>query len=146
VVLITAISSISTLLLVCNYSINMVSRPAALFEPTDLVQAVDWLGKHGSPADVVLAAEPTSQLVAIRTPLRLYFGHEMETLHYEEKSQAVQRFYQGESPPGWLEAQGITWVIFGPNEAEWLQTPLESPGMKIAYQNQSVIVYRILHP
>ena len=146
VVLITAVASISTLLLVCNYSIAMVSRPAALFEPTVLVKAVDWLGKNGRPADVVLASAPTSQLVAIRTPLRLYFGHEMETLNYGEKSQAVQRFYQGESPSGWLEAQGITWVILGPNEAEWQQTPLESPELKIAYQNQSVIVYKIIHP
>lgn len=145
-VLITALASISTLLLVGNYSINMTRRPSTQFEPTALFQAVDWLAKNGTPDDVVLAAEPTSQLVAIRTPLRLYSGHEMETLHYDEKSQAVERFYRGEQPAGWLEAQGITWVIFGPHETEWRQTPLESSGMEIAYQNNLAIIYRIAHP
>jgi hypothetical protein len=124
----------------------MTQKPPALFEQTALVQAVDWLAKNGTADEVVLASEPTSQLVAIRTPLRLYFGHEMETLHYDEKSLAVERFYRGEQTPGWLEEQGITWVILGPHETEWRGTPLESDGVEIAYQNSLVIIYRITHP
>ena len=145
-VLVTALASMSTLLLVGTTSLGMAARPASLFEPAALVQAVDWLGKNGSPNDVVLAAEPTALLVAIRTPLRLYSGHAMETLNYAEKSQAVQRFYQGEQPSRWLVAQGITWVIFGPHEAEWRQTPLDSSGMENAYHNDQVIIYRVSHP
>lgn len=145
-VLITAMASMSTLVLVGTSSLGMTSRPASLFEPAALVQAVDWLGKNGTPNDVVLAAEPSALLVAIRTTLRLYSGHAMETLNYAEKSQAVQRFYQGGEPAGWLEAQGITWVIFGPHEADWRQTPLDSSGMKIAYHNDQVIIYRVSHP
>jgi hypothetical protein len=144
--LITALASISTVLLITNYTIVMTRRPPTLFEQTALVQAVDWLAINGSPDDVVLASEPTSQLVAIRTPLRLYFGHEMETLHYNEKSQVVERFYRGGEPPGWLKAQGITWVILSPHEIAWLGNPLESSGLEIAYQNSNVIVYRIAHP
>jgi hypothetical protein len=145
-VLFTGLASISTFLLVGYYTIDMTHRSSTLFEPTALVQAVDWLAKNGTPDEVVLASESTSQLVAIRTPLRLYFGHEMETLHYDEKSQAVERFYRGEQPDGWLEAQGITWVIFGPHETEWRQTPLGAAGLEIAYQNNLVTIYRITHP
>jgi hypothetical protein len=143
---ITALASISTFLLIGNYTIVMTQKPPALFEQTALVQAVDWLAKNGTTDEVVLASEPTSQLVAIRTPLRLYFGHEMETLHYDEKSLAVERFYRGEQTPEWLEVQGITWVILGPHETEWGGTPLESYGVEIAYQNSLVIIYRITHP
>jgi hypothetical protein len=107
---------------------------------------VDWLAKNGTSEDVVLASEPTSQLVAIRTPLRLYFGHEVETLHFDEKSQEVERFYRGEQAPVWLQAKGITWVILGPHETEWRGIPLEPAGVEIAYQNSLVTIYRITYP
>ena len=145
-VLITGLTSISTVLLVGILSLNITRQSSPQFEPTSLVQAVDWLGKNGAPSDVVLAAEPTSLLVAIRTPLRLYSGHAMETLHYLEKTQAVERFYQAEQPSGWLEAQGIQWVIYGPHEAELWQATPEFSGMKIAYRNNRVTIYRVPGP
>jgi hypothetical protein len=145
-VIITTLMSLSTLMLVGTYSLTMRSKPSALFEPAALVQAVDWLGKNGSSEEVVLASEPSSQLVAMRTPLRLYFGHVMETLHYDEKSLEVQAFFQGELAGEWLEAHGITWVIYGPHEAIWSEIPPEAPNLEIAYQNEQVIIYRITHP
>ena len=145
-VLITALASMSTLLLVGTSSMGMAARPPALFQPTELVQAVDWLGMNGGSNDVVLASQPTSLLVAIRTPLRLYSGHVMETLNYAEKSQAVQRFYQGEQPAGWLETQGITWVIFGPYEEGWQPALLDSSRLEVAYRNSQVIIYRVANP
>jgi hypothetical protein len=144
--LITAMESMSTLLLVGTSSLGMAARPPSLFEPNALVQAVDWLGTNGSSNDVVLAADPTSLLVAIRTPLRLYSGHPMETLHYSEKSVEVQQFYQGEQPAGWLKAQGINWVISGPNELGWQQTPMDTEGLVLAYTNNQVSIYRVSYP
>jgi len=145
-VLITALASMSTLLLVGTSSMGMAARPPALFQPTELVQAVDWLGMNGGSNDVVLASQPTSLLVAIRTPLRLYSGHVMETLNYAEKSQAVQRFYQGEQPAGWPETQGITWVIFGPYEEDWQPALLDSSRLEVAYRNSQVTVFRVAYP
>jgi hypothetical protein len=145
-VLLTALASISSLLLVGNSIMIMMNRPSTLFEPVALVQAVDWLAKNGTPDDVVLASEPTSQLVAIRTPLRLYFGHEMETLQYDKKSREVQLFYQGAQPGDWLEAKGITWVVFGPHESEGRWMPSEASNLEIAFQNGLVIIYKFSHP
>jgi hypothetical protein len=144
--IITALASLSTLMLIGTYSLTMKNRPAALFEPAALVQAVDWLGKNGTPDDVVLASEPSSQLVAMRTPLRLYFGHVMETLHYDEKTLEVQSYFQGNRPGSWLQAQGITWVINGPHEKTLTKNPLEGPELEIAYQNDQVIIYRVVFP
>jgi len=143
---VTALASMSTLLLLGTTSLGMAARPQSLFEPTGLVQAVRWLGKNGSSNDVVLDAEPTALLVAIQTPLRLYSGHAMETLYYDKKSQAVHLFYQGGQSAGWLQAQGITLVIFGPHEADWQQTPLVPSGMKLAYRNDQASIYRVDPP
>jgi hypothetical protein len=145
-VIITALASLSTLMLVGTYSLTMRNRPSALFEPAALVKAVDWLGKNGTPNDVVLASEPSSQLVAMRTPLRLYFGHVMETLHYDEKALEVQSYFEGKQPGGWLQAQGITWVIYGPHETAWRERPPDGSDLEIVYQNSLVIIYRVAHP
>ncbi|MGC1379205.1 MAG: hypothetical protein WA821_23445 [Anaerolineales bacterium] len=145
-IVIAALTIISPLVMVSAYSVDMFHRPASLFEPAALVQATDWLNENGAPDQVVLAAEPTAQLIAIRTHLKLYFGHVMETLHYAEKAQAVERFYRGEQPAAWLQAQGITWVIFGPHEKPWGQFPPGLPNLKVAYQNDDVTIYKVVSP
>jgi hypothetical protein len=142
-VVVAGLASMSSLLLVGLFSMNTGSRPANQFEPAALVQAVDWLGRNGAANDVVLAADPTSQLVAIRTPLRLFSGHEMETLHYEEKTEAIQRFYNGDQSNGWLEAQGINWVILGPHERKNIQGSPDITSLQLAYQNDLVSVFKV---
>jgi hypothetical protein len=144
--LVIGLASISTFLLIGILTLNVLKRTSPQFEPTKLVQAVDWLGKNGASEDVVLASEPTSLLVAIRTPLRLYSGHTMETLHYLEKVQALQRFSRAEQPSGWLGSQGITWVVFGPHELDWQVAATDPSGMEIAYRNDLVRIYQVLRP
>jgi hypothetical protein len=143
---IVALTIISSLSMIGASSMDMFQRPATSFEPAALVQAVDWLGQHGTPNDVVLAAEPTAQLIAIRTPLRLYFGHPMETLHYDDKEREVENFYRGLQPESWLENLPVTWVMFGPHEREWSSSPPDSPRLKLAYQNDLVTIYRVISP
>jgi hypothetical protein len=139
--LVAAFTALSPLILLAAYSTNITLRPGILFEPVALVAAVDWLGENSAPDDVVLATEPTAQLVAIRTPLRLFFGHEMETLHYREKSQMVEQFYRGGRPADWLAAEGVDWVVFGPHEKEWGQVSLNLP---VAFQNDQVVIYKVM--
>jgi hypothetical protein len=145
-IFVSALISIGSFFLVLIYSANIISRPPNLFEPAALVQAVDWLGQNGSANDVVLASEPTAQMVAMRTPLRLYFGHEMETLHFADKAREVEDFYRGLQPENWLESLPVTWVIFGPHEREWSSSPPRSPRLKLVYQNDQVDIYRVASP
>ncbi len=145
-IVLASLASLTTLMMTGIYSLGMSARPANLFEPAALVEAVDWLGNNGSPADFVLASEPTSLLVAIRTPLGVYSGHPMETLNYEEKNSEVQSFYQGKQPEGWLAAQRITWVVYGPDETKWNANPPDIPGLEIAYRNDQVSIYRLVSP
>jgi hypothetical protein len=139
--LVVALTALSPLILLAAYSANMTLRPGLLFESTALVDAVDWLGENSAPDDVVLAAEPTAQLVAIRTPLRLFLGHEMETLHYREKSQLVEQFYRDGQSADWLAAKGVDWVVFGPHEKEWGNVSLNLP---VVFQNDQVVIYEVM--
>jgi len=141
-----AMMIMTPVLMVSAFSVDMMNQPTDFFEPTALFDAADWLNKNGTSQQVVLAAEPTAQLIAMRTPLKLYFGHAMETLFYAEKSQAVANFYQGKQPANWLDTQGITWVIFGPHEKIWREQPPDFPNLKISYQNELVIIYRVISP
>ena len=145
-VMIVMLTSLGSLFLVALYSINISARPANLFEPLALVQAVDWLGKHGGANDVVLASEPTAQLVAMRTPLRLYFGHEMETLYFDAKQSQVKSFYSGLQPQSWLAGLPINWVVYGPHEKELGTVAPAGPDLKIVYQNDSVTIYKVTPP
>ncbi len=145
-VFVTALILLTPLVMVTGYSVNFFSQPASFFEPAPLIQAVDWLNKNSAPNQVVLASEPTAQLVAIRTPLKLYFGHVMETLHYARKAQEVEGLYRGEQPATWLTAQDIDWVIWGPHEKKWGIFPSNLPNLKVVYQNEAVTIYRVFLP
>jgi hypothetical protein len=145
-IVIGAFMILSPLLMISAFSTDMKSHPADLFEPASLFDAADWLSKNGTSTQVVLAAEPTAQLVAMRSPLKLYFGHVMETLYYDEKSQLVENFYRGKQPTGWLESQGIDWVIFGPHEKKWGVSAPDLPNLKISFQNDEVTIYKVVAP
>ena len=117
-----------------------------MFEPAALFEATDWLAAQGNQHEIVLAAKPTAEIVGIRTPLRLYYGHSMETLYFEEKAEQVEAFYTGLQPATWLNDNQIDWVILGPYESVWREIPFDYPNLKIAYKNDLVTIYRVSQP
>lgn len=142
----SGLAMIGSFFLILLYSINVSTRPANLFEPAPLIEAMEWLKQHATTNDVVLASEPTAQLVALRTPARLYFGHEIETLHFDQKASQVENFYRGLQPATWLESLHVDWVIFGPHEQEWSTTPPRSALLQPVYKNDQVTIYRVGSP
>jgi len=137
------LSAISSLYLGFGLSLQMPLRPAALFDPAALVQAVDWLPTQAVAGEVVLASEQTSQLVAARTGLRVYFGHPIETIAYQSKARLVENFYAGRSDQEWISRSQIGWVIYGPAENNAGRTGLDYPFLRLAFQNNSVKVYQV---
>jgi hypothetical protein len=135
-----------TLFRVTAYGTTVMNRSASLFEPVALVEATDWLGEHGTPEQIVLASQQTAHLIGMRTPLKLYFGHEMETLHFIQKAQMVEGFYRREQSATWLEDQGISWIIFGPHEKRWGESPPDMTNLEVAYQNDAVTIYEVVTP
>jgi len=66
--------------------------------------------------DFVLASKQTSQIIAQKTDLRVYFGHEMETLAFDAKQEEVKSFYDGSKSDAWLKNTKVSWVIYRPLE------------------------------
>ena len=61
-----------------------------------LDQAIDWFRTHAQYNDFVLAGEQTSQVLAQKAGVRVYSGHEMETLDYKTKKADVRAFFEGQ--------------------------------------------------
>ena len=141
-----AFAMLTPLLMVLANAMDMSSHPDVMFEPAPLVEAVDWLGAHAKPDDVALGAQPTMEFIAMRTPLRLYAGHPMETLRYDEKMVQVENFFRGRQPETWLQSASVNWVVLGPHERQWAAGWLPNTHLEIAFENKLVTIYRVVSP
>ncbi len=131
------LSSVSSIYLILGLSLFLRTLPEDKFYPRDVESALTWLNQRAAPNDFVLADVSTSQLVAQRTRLKVYVGHEMETLRYQEKKKEMELFFDGETPKDWLAATRVKWVIADKTDA------LNAAGLEVAYQNESVIIYKV---
>ena len=117
------------------------THPDDLFYPASLDQAIDWFREHAQYNDVVLASEHTSQVLAQKTGLRVYAGHEMETLHYKDKLLRVEAFFQGNLPE--LASSPIKWVVYGPAERELSATFPRPDNLQLVYDTADLQIYRV---
>lgn len=131
------LASISSISLILGLSLFLRTLSNYNFYPRDVESALVWLGENAAPNDFVLADIPTSQLVAQRTQLKVYVGHAMETLRYEEKKEKMELFFNGEMPAGWLAETQVKWVVADKEDE------LNAAGLEVAYENASVIVYKL---
>jgi hypothetical protein len=142
-------SSLSSLYLVFGGAMLASLRPAALFDPREVIEGVDWLGDHAGAQDSVFSAERTGLVIPARTGLRVFLGHPIETVDYDQKMQIVGDFYSAtgmsdEDRALILSRSGCRWLFVGPYERVIGGSELqEIPGIEIAYQNPSVKVYRV---
>jgi hypothetical protein len=131
------LASISSIYLSLGLSLFLRALPDNKFYPRDVESALAWLDTHATPNDFVLADIPTSQLAAQRTRLRVYVGHEMETLRYEDKKQTMELFFARKTPNAWLSETKVKWVI-----ANKTSLPA-TEGLDVKYENGSVVVYEV---
>lgn len=137
------LASISSIYLSLGLSLYMQTRPANKFYPRDLENALVWLDENAAPNDFVLADVETSQLVAQRTRLKAYVGHEMETLYFNNKKSIMTGYYEGIASSDWLKQTPIRWVIYGPYEKEVSNLFIAGFKLKIAYKNDLVTIYKV---
>jgi hypothetical protein len=93
----------------------------------------------------VLGNIRTGQLLAQRTRLKTYVGHPMETLFFDSKTAAVEAYYRGETPKGWIEQTPIQWVVYSLYEKEFTPTFIPEPDLELVYQNNTVQIYKVKH-
>jgi hypothetical protein len=140
----------SSMYLIAAGSAYVNNLPSELYDPAPVIEAVDWLGEHADIDQAVLSSPRTGLIVPGRTGLRVYIGHPMETLYYDQKTDTVNRFYSKEGMSteerrAFLETCGCSWIIHGPFEREengdlQLQSLTE---LHLAFENEEVRIYRI---
>ncbi len=143
ILLFISFASISSLALSLGRARFMQTHPADFFYPAGIDDAAQWLESHAHPNDVALASEQTAQVIAQKTDLRVYFGHEMETLNFAAKQNIVTAFYEGKEPDDWIQSTPIRWVVYGPLEQRINPQFTAAPNLKLAYHNQDIRIFEV---
>jgi len=136
-------ASISAIYLLFGLSLHLRTHPVNKFYSRDLENALIWLDQNAGANEFALGTVTTGQLVAQRTGLKTYIGHEMETLHYYKKQAVMQDYYRGVTSADWILQTPIEWVIYGPYEKDI--APLFSPDheLSLVYENSTVAIYKV---
>lgn len=143
-----AVSMISTLYLALGGALLTFNRAPKLFEPTPVVQAMDWLGAHSNVNDTVFSSERTGSFLPARIGHRVYLGHEMETADYARKAQTVAQFFGSPMSDSErytiLRACACRFVFWGPHERALGAFDFPSAiFLREVYANESVRIFQV---
>jgi len=139
--LLVFLTSISSLQLSLGRALYLQTHPEDLYYPSSIDAAVDWLRANAEYNDFVLASEGTSQVLAQKSGMRVYMGHEMETLNYKTKKADVQSFFEGKLPQ--LANRPIKWVIFGPLERRISDGFEPPPNLEPVFTTEDLSIYLV---
>jgi hypothetical protein len=143
VLLFILIASCSAICLSLGRAIYLQTRPADFFYPANIDDAVQWLNQHAQTDDFVLASEQTAQIVAQKTGLRVYYGHELETLNFSAKQENVISFYKNTQPEDWIKGTLVKWVIYGPLEQDISSNFSPAQNLELIYNSKGVKIYAV---
>ena len=120
------------------------------YVPNDAWQAMQWLSSHHQPDDRVLSAPGPGLLLPALAGVSVYVGHYSETLDYFKKIQAETAILNPQTSPsdvrGFLAANGITLLYWGPDEQKTQYQPGLQPFLRRVYQSGGVSLYRVVSP
>lgn len=143
-----ALAAMSNIYLTVGPTLGAAIHTPALFWPADLLAGVDWLGENTSWEETVLAGPETGSLIPARIGHRVVMGHGMETVGYEEKREAVTRFYTAATPDverlALLEMWGVAYVFHGPYERALGEfDPDHSDHLERVFRQGDVSLYKV---
>jgi hypothetical protein len=139
--------SISSIYLVAGGVLLALNQHADIYDPADLVEALDWLAAQPPDGQCALSSPRTGLLVPTLTNLRSYVAHPIETAYYETKLAKETDFYSGQmssqESERFLSQVGCEWIIVGPyEETEPDRLQAQVPDLEIAYANTGVTIFR----
>ena len=135
--------SVSSIYLIYGNLQLLKGQPAEAFYPAGMNQAFNWLTDNAEPDDFVLGAETTGQLIAQKTGMRVYLGHEMETVDYEAKKLQVAAWYQSNLPPEALSGLPVKWVIYGPYEERLAGKFTPGDNLQLVFEAGGIRIYSV---
>ncbi|MBI3163440.1 MAG: hypothetical protein HYZ24_02065 [Chloroflexi bacterium] len=142
--LLTLLTTISSISLILGRGSLMRNHPEESFYPASLDPAFEWLNQYANMDDFVLSSAPSGLLIAQKTNLRVYLGHQMETLRFTPKLITVESFYKGNADPNWLDFTIVQWVFHGPYEqALFGSAKFQIEELEISFESGEVTIYHV---
>jgi hypothetical protein len=143
-----ALASLSNVLLVAGSLLEIGGRPRPAFRPAAEIAAIDELARRAVNEEVVLVAYESGNLIPTRVHVRVFMGHGPETLHYEERQQDLEKFFEPATDDAWrrqlLARHHVTWVFYGPAErALGAWDPAAAGYLLPVYDAQGYRLYRV---
>lgn len=120
-------------------------EPLLVISESD-VGAFEWLADNASPGALVLAAPVNGNRLPAYAPVRVLYGHPMETPDADRQQALVESLYAWEGPDpraiDLLRQTGVRYVFLGPEEREiglpdWLHS------LTIVYSSQGSEIFRM---
>jgi hypothetical protein len=115
-----ALSTPSNLLLVAGSSLSVVSGAPEITQSAASEEAIEWLGEHSAPEDVILSSYEVGNIIPARIGRRVVWGHWDETAFYEQKKTDVSLFFAGNTPDAQRQSvlgrYSVDYVLYGPPE------------------------------
>jgi hypothetical protein len=143
ILLIVLLCSMTSILIPPAYMIFLRARPEPNFYPRSMDAAFAWIRQNSEPDDFFLSSEDSGRLIAQKTGRRVYLGHAMETLHYEEKLEIVRSYFDGALPAQWIQDQPVRWVIYGPYEQRIAPGFIPGPNLELAWEGEGIRIFRV---
>ncbi len=140
ILLFVSVASISSIQLSLGRVLYLQTHPEDLYYPAAIDEAVSWLRTNAKFNDFVLASERTSQVLAQKAGVRVYLGHEMETLHYEDKIKLVKLFYDGVTDEP--AAPPVKWIIYGPYEQAMNPNFQPVDNFELVYESDQLKIFK----
>jgi hypothetical protein len=135
------LTSLSSIQLSSGRAIYLQSHPEDFYYPASLDHAIHWLRENAQYNDFVLTSERTSQVLAQRAGVRVYLGHEMETLDYMMKKANMLAFFQGNLPD--LADRPIQWIVYGPTERRLAPDFQPLDNLELVYNTKELQIYKV---
>jgi hypothetical protein len=129
--------------------LSAVVQPYPLFRLRDEVAAMDWLRAQGAPDDVVLSSYFSGSYLPLRSGKRVYLGHYYETIYFQEKLRAVDKFFDMNASDAarmyFLQTNRIRYVFYGRAEQELGGfNPYTAPYLQRVFGNDAADIFLVV--
>jgi hypothetical protein len=109
--------------------------------------ALEWLGEHAGPQDVVLSGLALGQFVPARSDARAFLGHWAQTVDFYGKQTQVEQFFSAAAGDAarraLLQRYSVTYVLYGSEErALGGYDPAQDALLEPVFSNGDVVIYR----
>jgi hypothetical protein len=131
------------------YSFRFIDlRQENVFLKSSTVEALDWYKTKTSQNNTLLCSFESGQFIPGLIGRRVYLGHGMETLNFEEKNSQVAYFFQDSANDTWkidfLKINRIDYIYYSKREQVLGNfDPFAKNYLELVYENEAAAIFRV---